>query len=151
MVTVVLMLLWQAAGCSPYQLQGVVVRSDESTVNAMRWDGNPDTLPGATIAGVNVEVVFEPRTTRPRKLGTVLTDDQGRFAMTIDESGAGFMEFEVMVVARQPGYRPSWRIMRLPARGEHVVIQMAPGRDEGGPPVDMLEETLRMRRMLEGN
>ncbi len=145
------MLLWLAAGCSPYVLQGVVVRTDASAVNATRWDGHPDTLPGATMSGVNVEVVFEPRTTRPRKLGMVLTDDQGRFVMPIDESGAGFMEYEVMVVARAPGYRPSWRIMRLPARGEYLVIQMAPGRDEGGPPVDMLEETLRMRRMLEGN
>lgn len=137
-------------GCSTYQLRGVVVKSDTATINATSWDQNPDTLPGPPLTGVNVEVVFEPRTTRPRKLGHVASDDQGRFSLPIGETGAGWMEYEVMVIARQPGYRASWRIIRIPASHEYVIIQMAPGRDEGGPPTDMLEESLRMRHMLEG-
>lgn len=145
-----LLLLVQLTGCTSYQLDGVVVKSDRASVNALAWDENPDTLPGPPMTGVRVEVIFEPRTTRPQKLSIVSSDDQGRFTIPINQTGVGLMEYEIMVVARLAGYRTSWRIVRIPDRNQTMVIEMVPGRDDEGLPMDLLEESMNMRRMLEG-
>lgn len=118
-------------GCSPYVLRGKVVGGGRSTVTVVEA-GGPE-LAGRGIEQAAVQLMLDPRSGGRQMLGTVFTDEAGRFEMPVEALGAGTLEYELLVIARHPGRAPAEAVIDLPGRGKRVLARLAEGRDR---PVD---------------
>ncbi|MDX1681498.1 MAG: hypothetical protein R3336_00125 [Phycisphaeraceae bacterium] len=133
--------LW-LGGCAPYQLQGVVKSGPGSTV--MVVDRDDDRLDSDGMAGAVVELTLDPNSLSPKRVGAAVTDDQGRFTITVGETGAGFLEYEAGLLVRMDGHKTVWQTLPLPSSRQAVVILMEPGAAGNPRPRDIIEETLEM-------
>lgn len=131
-----------AAGCSPYQLRGAVVEGPRPGLFIV--DARDPRLTQGAMEDVSVQVTVDPDRMSPTRLPPVRTDADGRFAMPIGETGAGFLEYDAAVVARSPGYQAVTGTIKLPGQKKRLLIVMAPGRDTYRPQEDVLQETLRL-------
>ncbi len=132
------------AGCKPYEIVGIVVpaRGEPAGVRVV---GQSDArLEQTGIPGANVQLTLDPDTLRPIRLGSVTADDQGRFRMPVDETGAGFLEYELGIYARARGFSPTLGQLRLPGASKRLVVIMEPGVDRDVMPADAIRETLDM-------
>jgi len=133
-----------ALGCQPYELAGVVVaaRGEPGGVRVVKQDDERLNSPG--LAETTVILTLDPDSLRPIRLGSVTTDEQGRFRMPVDETGAGFLEYDLGVYARKKGFAPTWQQLPLPARGRRLVVLMQPGVDRELIAPDPIRETIEM-------
>ncbi len=139
------------SACAPYRLRGSVVLGESPLIRVVNADD--PRLQRSPLSDATVEFVLDPASIRPRDLGSVSTDDLGRFELEVAASGAGLLEYEVRVVARATGARSAWDVLALPGADKRVLIVLSPGRDAPGsvPPSRTLDrETLDMgERLLE--
>ena len=96
------------------------------------------------LGGAYLELTLDPSSLSPLVMGTVMTDERGRFKKKIDQTGAGLLEYELGLLCRSPGHRSLYQTMPLPGSKKWMLIVLAPGRDTTTGPRDLLEETLRM-------
>ena len=108
----------------------------------------------STVSYVEIVDPADPRLSQPdpAKLNreTITRDisgPDGQVALRVDRFGAGFLEYDVGLFARKPGYTPAQHYFRLPADSKRVLIMMAPGRDRdlGETPENYLEDYERFR------
>ncbi|MBI1335952.1 MAG: hypothetical protein GC164_03210 [Phycisphaera sp.] len=135
------------AGCESYRLAGVVMGGDPSTVVVVGKGDGRLLAPG--LGGATIEFTIDPTSMHPQKLATVIADDQGHFEVPVDVSGAGFLEYELGVLCRLPGYRTLWTTLDMPASGKRLVLVMKPGRDSYSPQKNLIDETMEMGRQLQ--
>lgn len=133
-----------SCGCSAYSLQGVVVDGPMPGVAVVGQDD--PRLQRGTLGGAVVEATLDPDGMRPTRLGKAATDDAGRFALPVSQSGAGFLEYKVMVLSRASGYQACFDTVKLPSSRQRLLITMTPGRDTYRPPEDVIGESLRAGR-----
>ncbi|MEM9881827.1 MAG: hypothetical protein AAF800_02780, partial [Planctomycetota bacterium] len=88
-VAALLLALSGAAGCSPYQLRGVVIEGDEPGVELV--NRRDPRLERFGLPGAELELWLDPDRLRPRRVGRAVTDADGRFAMPVDAEGAGLL------------------------------------------------------------
>ena len=145
MTGVAMLLLLLLPACAAYEMEGRVVEGNlPQAVNVGKSDPRLalDPLPGTTI-----QLVIDPDGMDPKLIGPALSGDDGRFVIPIDETGAGFLNYDLRVIARRTGHAPVDAQLRMPRKGKRLLIVMPPGpdRDIKLEP-DPIDETLRMGR-----
>ena len=141
-----LLVALEAGGCSPYQIEGLVVPGRMSEVLVL--DADDQRLDGQGLEGVSVELTLEPKSMSPKPLKTVVTDGEGRFVVPVDKLGGGVLEYEVAVHCSIEGFQTAYQTLQLPWRGKRLLITMAVGRDTFQPKTDILRETQDMAEEL---
>ncbi len=146
-LAVVVLLMLVCHGCSPYELRGTVMTGPGAAV--VIANANDVRFEDAGLAGASVELVLDPNSISPQRLGTVQTDSQGRFQMGVDALGAGrFQEYNLGLIVTAKGHRNLWRTLKLPMAGKMLLITLRPGaagRGDPSPPEDILGETLKFK------
>jgi len=135
------------AGCAPYQIRGVVLEGAAPMVAVV--DAGDPRLQKPGLEGATVRLVLGPREIKPKTFGPTFSDGPGQFSLPITELGAGFLEFDALMVAQKSGYKSAWTTLRLPGAGQRLLIILAPGRDDQPPPGDILRDTLDLGRSLQ--
>jgi hypothetical protein len=133
-------------GCESYSLQGVVVEGKSSQVLVVDKNDSRLGMPG--LRDARIDVTIDPRTINPRKQA-VLTVEDGRFSMPINESGAGFLEYEAAMVIQHEGFVHIEHTMKLPGNNKRVLIIMKPGDDHYKPETNVVDESVREGQRLD--
>lgn len=134
------------SGCQ-YHMQGTVVSGAASSVEVVDSDDSRLAQPG--LAGVTVEATLDPSEMKPIPQAPVSSDGTGRFAMPIQATGAGVLQYQALVVARLSGCKPATQLIALPGPGQRLLITLAPGVDVYRPKENLLRETLRLGETLQ--
>lgn len=147
-VLLVVVALVMLTGCSTYKLRGKVM---DGSVSAMRVvNADSEQLQGMGIGGAQVTAILDPDQPSRKKLPEVYTDADGNFALPIDEVGAGFLEYEVLISVRLPRMSPAVRRMALPTGNQRLLITLSAGQDMVPyEQRDIVEETLRLQEQLD--
>jgi len=130
-------------GCSSYALRGVVLEGEAPMVIVV--DDDDERLQESGIVQASIESKLDPRSLGSTTLTPTVTDNKGRFAIPIEEFGAGTLEYEVMLFARRRGFSPTEQIIPVPSSGKRVIIYLTKGVDRGRKPT-YLDETMEMTR-----
>lgn len=135
-------------GCSPYALEGRVVIGAKSLIQVVEADD--PRLAGPAIDGASIEFVLDPDSGGSEVLGTTQTQPNGSFRFPVDAPGAGFLEYDLLVIARAADRTPAMTTLPMPDRTKRLLITLAPGRD-GVPRVtdplrDSMEDAERWMR-----
>jgi hypothetical protein len=132
-------------GCAGYRLQGRVVPGPEPAVFVLKAGDRQLDQPG--LAGAMVEATLDPSSLSPKRVGTAITDSDGDFELPVDAVGAGVLEYELGLLARNQDSTTLWQTLDLPPGSRRLLIVLRPGPPgKAGPPPDILEETLEMAR-----
>jgi len=130
------------AGCRGYHLAGTVIEGPTSVMTIVS-DDDPR-LKQSGIAGAVIELTLDPDTLRPKSLGKTVSGGDGSFELPVDQTGAGFLEYEVGVFVQRRGYRSLWEQMMLPKKSRRLLIIMEPGAGgDARPGGNILDETMR--------
>jgi len=121
-----LLSLFVLSGCQ-YSLSGIVLAGKRPEVIIV--DKDDPRLLEIGLDRVRVQATLDPVSMRPKKIRDIASDDLGRFNMPIDASGAGFLEYEIHLIFRRTGFKPSQTIMALPPKNKRLVIIMVQGHD----------------------
>ena len=115
--------------CSTYQLQGVVVEGPVPGVYVV--DAGDARLKHLGVADAQIMATLDPDKIRSKPLPMTLTDDHGRFAITVDEPGAGLLEYSVALYADAVGYSDAGvDVMPLPGPGKQILVVLSAGRNK---------------------
>ncbi len=141
-LTAAMLLALGAYGCGGYVLTGRVVEGAASEVAVVR--GDDPRLAGPPIGGASVRIMLDPQSLGGELVGTVSTGEDGRFAVPIDATGAGVLEYDVLVEVRASERDSAYRVLPLPPNKRTVLVTLAPGRDRLPPPqTDPLQDVER--------
>lgn len=142
---VALLGLGSLPGCGGgYRLAGKVVEGPVSSVSVV--DRHDPRLDQPGLPGASVQSTLDPEDVGRKRLAEQTSDDSGAFAIPVGEPGAGFLEYEVEVLARMGGYQSAVGTIPLPGRDKRLLITLTPGRDTYGSTGSdaFLEDTMRM-------
>jgi hypothetical protein len=130
-----------AAGCSTYTIHGNVIAG---AVGEMTFVGpNDSRLREPPLVNARISVQRDPEKLSRHMVGTDLTDAHGRFVITLDEFGAGWMDEQWLIRATKPGYKTMSAMYELTSdkKKKRLVIIMAPGLSQVPPEdEDLLEQ-----------
>jgi len=122
-------------GCGPYLLKGRVIAGDSPHVLVVpNSDTRLDESPG--IPGATISLRLDPNSLGGRELADGMTDGDGRFAIPINEFGAGLLEYEIGVRVRQRGHNTAYDVIDMPGSGLRVLVILPRGADEFQKPYD---------------
>lgn len=131
-------------GCSPYQLQGIVIEGAASNMQIVEKD-DPRLTRGNGIPMGSIEVTLDPDRLSRKDLQRALSNIDGTFAVPVDEPGAGFLEYDARVIVRRAGYNTATQDIRLPGPDQRLLVTLVNGEDTYKPePPDLMDETLEM-------
>ena len=135
---------WGLLGCSPYQMRGVVLEGAVSRIRVVAED-DPRLLDGYPLPLALIECTLDADRLNRKDLPEDMTDVDGTFAITVDEAGAGYLEYYVRVVVRKSGYDTAVQNLRVPGPKQRLLITLTRGSDSYKPdPKDVMEETLEL-------
>ena len=138
-----LLLALMLVGCSSYAIQGRVLRGSSASIQIVDKNDPRLTEDNPTGGGAVIQGILEPDTPSERKsLGQVVTDGQGRFSMPVNAGGAGFLEYEAMLIVRREGHQGTMRTIMLPRSGQRVLITLPLGPDTLRVPKRFLDEVM---------
>lgn len=120
-----------ASGCETYQLRGRVATGDATYITLVDAD-DPRLQTGDAIAGVVLRLQTDPGKLNRAFVGQGVTNGQGEFEIPVDEVGAGFLEYDVGIDARRPGFESAESFFRLPPSGKRVLVVLRPGKPTRG-------------------
>lgn len=118
-------------GCESYSMRGHVIRGDASYIEIV--DADDERLDDRGIPGVRVGAHMDPGRLNREFLGSSTTDQNGSFELPIDEFGAGFLEYDISVVAYKKGYLGAEQFFVMPPKEKRVLVILAPGNDPDPP------------------
>ncbi len=136
-----LLLLSGLGGCGPYTVRGTVIAGNASMVTLVKA-GDPR-LDLAGLDGAVLELRLDPRSLGSESLGGTATQTDGSFEMPLDVFGAGFLEYELGVLARSPGYNSAEGVVKMPGPKQRLLIILARGADRYQPKDDPLKDLER--------
>ena len=128
--------------CGSYKLQGRVVRGPSPQVAVVDADDPRLEEPGVPVA--SIQLALDPRSLNRKSLPGGHSDADGRFAIPIEEFGAGLLEYDIQVVARKRDLNTAIGIIRLPGSSGRLLIVLGPGPDRYRPPEDPLDDLRHM-------
>jgi len=130
------------AGCSPYRLQGIVIEGDRPGIEVVGQDD--PRLEYFGLPGAEVSVTLDPEKLSSKAIGRATSDGDGRFAVPISESGAGFLIYDVEVGVSREGFVGVREFLELPGANRRLVVTVKAGQDRGKKSRETyLEETMR--------
>ena len=118
-------------GCESYSLRGHVIRGEISYIEIVDADDERLESPGLTATRVGVHL--DPGRLNRKFLGSTVSDANGDFSLPIDEVGAGFLEYDISVVAYRDGYFGAEQFFVMPSSNKRVLIILGPGNDPNPP------------------
>ena len=134
-------LLLVLSGCAGYTLDGKVVAGPVSSISIVDRDDPRFLEPG--LRGVTLEAMIDPDQLSREHGGSAYSDGSGEFSMPISQFGAGFLEYDVRLVAQATGYKPASKTFPLPADGRRLLITLEAGEGRYLPPKgDILQDTM---------
>jgi len=140
----VLCLACTLGGCGAYQMRGVVIEGASSTVRVVDED-DPRLTQGQGLPMATIEVMLDPNRLSRKALPSGRSDVYGRFAIPIDEPGAGYLEYDVRVIVRRSDHDTATQALRIPGPHQRLLVTLVNGKDQYEPdPPDVMEETLKM-------
>lgn len=132
------------AGCGTYQMRGVVVEGSISRIRVVSED-DPRLKEGYALPLALVECTLDADRLSRKELPQGMTDVDGTFAVPVDETGAGYLDYYVRVVVRKSGYDTAVQNLRVPGPKQRLLVTLAHGVDQYKPkPKDMMDETLEL-------
>ena len=130
-----------ATGCSSYVIKGTVIAGSVSDMNFV--ESNDSRLREPPLTNVRITVQRNPDELSRQMAGTDVSDAHGRFVITLDEFGTGWMDEVWLIRATKGGFKSAASKQRLDAnkKKQRLLIIMAPGLS-GDPPEeeDLMEE-----------
>ena len=139
----VVFLAAMVSGCTTYKLRGKVVDGDVSSILVVDPDDPRLKQPG--IAGVGIQLMLDPQKLSRKQAGQTTSFAYGTFSLPVEQTGAGFLEYQAMVTARMARMSPAVRIMPLPPEDKRLLIMLAPGEDRVNRyQYDIIEETRQL-------
>ena len=132
-------------GCAgSYAIEGKVIQGPSAQVLVVSSSDARLKESDLSGAGATVEGIFEPNNRIDRRpLNRVRADGEGYFSLPVNETGAGFLEYEATIIARKDGYTGVMQTIALPSRRQRLLIVMPRGRENLRVPEDFLDEALR--------
>lgn len=132
-------------GCSPYALRGKVISGDISY--AALVDASDERLKeGPGVAGVEVELWTDPEKLNRKRVASSMSDGMGEFSLTVDEVGAGFLNYDCAVMTRGKGLAPVSQTFKLPPSSQRLLIIVNKGSGDAPLPDDLMEQFRRFNR-----
>jgi len=132
------------AGCGGYQMRGVVIQGAASKVLIVDED-DPRLTQGYGVPMATIDVVLDPDRLSRKPMPREVSDVDGRFAVTVDEPGAGYLEYDARIVVRRSGHDTAVKDLRIPGPHQRLLVTLVNGEDHFQPdPPDVMEETLKM-------
>ena len=125
--------------CGGYQLRGKVVEGTQPGVVVVD-DGDPR-LKSVGIGGASVEVMLDPMYVNRKTLGKVYSGGDGTFALPVGEFGAGVLEYNISVLARERNHSFAYEQMLMPGSSKRLLIVLPRGADNYQRPDDPLGES----------
>ncbi len=132
-------------GCSSYVISGQVI---QGRINEMAYVAADDPrLEDLPVSNARITVYRDPDRLSRHLSGTSLSDGRGRFAVQLDELGAGWMDEEWSIRASKAGYQTVISRQRLTAgkKKMRLLVIMAPGVSEVPREEDLIEQYERFR------
>ena len=116
-----------ATGCSSYVIKGTVIPGAVSDMTFV--ESNDSRLREPPVSNVRITVQRDPNDLSRQMVGTDVSDAHGRFVITLDEFGAGWMDEVWLIRATKGGFKNTTSMQRLDAdkRHQRLLIIMAPG------------------------
>lgn len=135
-----------AGGCSSYHLTGTVIEGPQSAVLVVSKNDPRLNQPGVNSA--SLMFTLDPESLNAKTMPMDISDGGGRFSTPVSETGAGFLEYELLVICRAAGYDTATRKMKLPGGNKRLLIIMSAGADSYKPKRDIVNETIDMGHKL---
>ena len=133
------------SACGPHRVRGLVRSGPEAAATIVPAES--EQLRGRRgLDGAVVELTLDPGSLSPKDAGKGVADSRGRFAVELDELGAGVLEYRLGVFARRSGHKTLWQTLRVPERDERLLIVLTPGKGGERPEKDLVDETLEMMK-----
>lgn len=130
-----------ATGCSSYVIKGTVISGPVSDIFFV--ESNDSRLREPPLTTVRITVDRNPDDLSRQMAGTDISDAHGRFVITLDEFGTGWMDEVWLIRATKGGFKTASAKQRLDAdkKKQRLLVILAPGlssapRDEE----DLMEE-----------
>ncbi len=135
------------AGCESYSLRGHVIRGEISYIEIVDADDERLEQPG--LSATRVGVHLDPGRLNRKFLGSTVSNSNGDFSIPVDEFGAGFLEYDISVVAYRDGYFGAEQFFVMPSANRRVLIILGPGNDPNPPSFEgresLFDEAARYR------
>lgn len=128
---VLLSVLSLLPACGPHKMYGRVVVGDSSYVTVVDKDDHRLHEDNG-VSGVLLKLQLDPGRINRRTMAEETSDEEGEFALPVDEFGAGLLEQECGVLARRRGFKSAEGVFMLPGDGKRILIVLTPGRDAPG-------------------
>lgn len=132
-------------GCGSYSLKGRVIAGDVSYIAVVDAD-DPAMESAGGVAGAMVTLSNDPDRLSREVVGTGVSGQDGEFSVPFDKIGGGFLEYDVGVRVRRPGYRDAEHYFLLPGSGKRLLVVLAPGRGAGSEVAEDPYETYKRYR-----
>jgi hypothetical protein len=135
-----------APGCSTYVIKGNVISGGVSDmIFVEQGDGR---LREPPLAGARITVQRDPDKLSRKMAGTDLSDAHGRFVISLDEFGAGWMDEKWLIQATKPGFKTATAMPRLEPHTKkmRLLVILAPGLSTNPAEDDDLMEQYRQHR-----
>lgn len=140
---VLAVLVGAMVGCSTYELRGKAVEGGTSGVFVV--DADDPRFERAGLPGASLRLTLDPQRLSAKRVGGDVTDLDGRFAIRVEEFGAGVLEYDAQLEVHASGFRRVVEQFGLPGRGKRVLVVLEAGESSEPPHGEgFLEETLRM-------
>jgi hypothetical protein len=98
------------------------------------------------VSGVRITVERDPGKLSATQVGRGLSDDQGRFAISLDSFGAGYLVEVFGVHASRSGYRNTQANLSLDAKdNRQLLVILTPGHSDPHETESLLEQYERFR------
>jgi hypothetical protein len=131
-------------GCGTYQMQGVVVEGAVSMIRVVDED-DPRLLEGNGLPMATIDATLDAERLSRKQLTRDISDVDGTFRVSVDETGAGYLDYYARVVVRRTGYDTAVQDIRIPGPHQRLLVTLARGQDSYKPEApDVVDETLEM-------
>jgi len=140
-----LLLLLLPACAAGYEMRGRVIEGSISTIVVVNKNDPRLGEQAFGLGGAAIDATLDPQRLNRQHLPRGVSQLNGEFAIPVSAAGAGFLEYDVEVLAQLPGHAPAIGSFRLPGGSKRVLVILAPGAGEAKSRQDrMLEQTLEM-------
>ncbi|MCX5661836.1 MAG: hypothetical protein NTW19_19335 [Planctomycetota bacterium] len=140
------LLLAATSGCASYRLRGRVIEVKGAAPQMIVVNADDPRLQQPGLPYSSLEVTIDPNALKPLRVPLARVDEHGDFDITIEQPGAGVLDFKLAVVARSQGHQPLIDETKLPASFRRILILLPTGRDNYRPEADSLQDSLRFEK-----
>lgn len=141
-------------GCSSYQIRGTVVEGRAPGVYVV--DSSDARLKQTAVADAQIQATLDPEKLRPKLLRPTQSDEQGAFAIPVEDFGAGLLEYSLGLFVDADGYSGTQtpEPIALPGPGKQLLVVVAAGRGKRPPRTNgntenLLDEAEKFKKQFE--